>query len=269
MDSKITFKFFFLIFFFQTLNLEAIEFKGKFLQGHYIIGITDPSSEIVIDKKKIKVSEDGFFVFGLGRDRKFDVTITKYLNGKKETIIKKVFKRKYNIQRIDGLEESKVTPPESVYKRIKEENNKIGKARAINSDLSFFKNQFIIPVKGIISGVYGSQRILNGKPKWPHYGIDIAAKKGTMIKSSGSGIVTMAEDDLYYTGGTIIMDHGHGVSTIYSHLETVMVSVGDKINQGDIIGTVGSTGRSTGPHLDFRVNWFQTRLDPMSLLMSQ
>ena len=269
MDSKIIFRLFFLIFFFQTFNLEAIEFKGKFLQGHYIIGITDPSSKIIIDEKKIKVSKDGFFVFGLGRDRKFDVTITKYLNGKKETIIKKVFKRKYNIQRIDGLEESKVTPPESVYKRIKEENKKIGKARAINSDLSFFKNQFIIPVKGIISGVYGSQRILNGKPKWPHYGIDIAAKKGTMIKSSGSGIVTMAEDDLYYTGGTIIMDHGHGVSTIYSHLETVMVSVGDKINQGDIIGTVGSTGRSTGPHLDFRVNWFQTRLDPMSLLMSQ
>jgi murein DD-endopeptidase MepM/ murein hydrolase activator NlpD len=164
------------------------------------------------------------------------------------------------------LEESKVTPPESVYKRIKEENNKIGEARAINSDLPFFKNQFIMPVEGIISGVYGSQRILNGKPRWPHYGIDIAAKKGTMIKSSGSGVVTMAEDDLYYTGGTIIMDHGHGISTIYSHLETVLVSVGDKINKGDLIGTVGSTGRSTGPHLDFRVNWFQTRLDPMSIL---
>ena len=86
------------------------------------------------------------------------------------------------------------------------------------------------------------------------------------IKSSGSGTVTMAEDDLYYTGGTIIMDHGHGISTIYSHLENVLVSVGDKINQGDIIGTVGSTGRSTGPHLDFRINWFQTRLDPMSVL---
>ena len=123
-----------------------------------------------------------------------------------------------------------------------------------------------MPVEGIISWVYGSQRILNGKPKWPHYGIDIAANKGTKIRSSASGTVTMAEDDLYYTGGTIIMDHGHGISTIYSHLESVMVSVGDKINQGDIIGTVGSTGRSTGPHLDFRVNWFQTRLDPMSLL---
>ena len=266
MDSKIISRLFLIIFFLITTQLNAVEFKGKLIQGHYIVGVTDPSSKIIIDKKNVKVSEDGYFVFGIDRDRKFDLTITKINNGKKEKIIKKVLKRKYNIQRIDGLEESKVTPPESVYKRIKKENNKIGEARAINSDLSFFKNQFIMPVEGIISGVYGSQRILNGKPRWPHYGIDIAAKKGTMIKSSGSGVVTMAEDDLYYTGGTIIMDHGHGISTIYSHLETVLVSVGDKINKGDLIGTVGSTGRSTGPHLDFRVNWFQTRLDPMSIL---
>ena len=265
MDSKIISKLFLIITFLTTTQLNAVEFKGKFIQGHYIVGVTDPSSKIIIDKKNVKVSEDGYFVFGIDRDRKFDLTITKINNGKKEKIIKKVLKRKYNIQRIDGLEESKVTPPESVYKKIKKENNKIGEARAINSDLPFFKNQFIMPVEGIISGVYGSQRILNGKPRWPHYGIDIAAKKGTMIKSSGSGVVTMAEDDLYYTGGTIIMDHGHGISTIYSHLETVFVSVGDKINKGDLIGTVGSTGRSTGPHLDFRVNWFQTRLDPMSI----
>ena len=266
MDCKIITRLFFLIFCFIPTHLVAIEFTGKFLQGHFIIGKTDPTAKIIIDKKQVKVSEDGFFVFGLDRDRKFDLTITKIIDGKKDKIIKKVLKRKYNIQRIDGLEESKVTHPESVYKRIKEENNKIGEARAINSDLPFFKNQFIMPVEGIISGVYGSQRILNGKPKWPHYGIDIAAKQGTMIKSSGSGIVTMAEDDLYYTGGTIIMYHCHCISTIYSHLENVMVSVGDKINQGDIIGTVGSTGRSTGPHLDFRVNWFQTRLDPMSVI---
>jgi murein DD-endopeptidase MepM/ murein hydrolase activator NlpD len=266
MDSKIISKLLFLIVVFTSTQLNAIEFKGNFLQGHYIIGITDPSSKIIIDKKQVKVSKDGYFVFGIDRDRKFDLTITEIKDNKKRIITKKVLKRKYNIQRIDGLEESKVTPPESVYKRIKQENNKIGEARAINSDLVFFKNQFIMPIKGIISGVYGSQRILNGKPKWPHYGIDIAAKQGTMIKSSGSGIVTMAESDLYYTGGTIIMDHGHGISTIYSHLETVMVFVGDTINQGDIIGTVGSTGRSTGPHLDFRVNWFQTRLDPMSII---
>jgi len=249
-----------------STNVYAVEFKGKFFQGHFIIGQTEQGSKILIDKKEIKVSKDGYFVFGIDRDRKFDILITNISDGKKEKIIKKVFKRKYNIQKIDGLPEDKVTPPEEVYKRIKKENNAIGEARAINSNLNYFKNKFIIPVDGIITGVYGSQRILNGKPKWPHYGIDIAAKQGTHIKSSGNGIVTMAEDDLYYTGGTIIMDHGHGISTIYSHLENVLVSVGDQINQGDKIGTVGSTGRSTGPHLDFRINWFQIRLDPMSVL---
>ena len=266
MDCKIIFRLFLLIIIFSSTQSEAIEFKGEFLQGHYIIGVTEPLTEIIIDKKKIKVSKDGYFAFGIDRDRKFDLTIIQIKDGKEEKIIKKVLKRKYNIQRIDGLAESKVTPPESVYKRIKKENNAIGEARAINSDLIYFKEKFIMPVEGIISGVYGSQRILNGKPRWPHYGIDIAAKQGTMIKSSGTGVVTMAEDDLYYTGGTVIMDHGHGISTIYSHLENVLVSVGDRINQGDIIGTVGSTGRSTGPHLDFRINWFQTRLDPMSVL---
>ena len=264
MDSKIiTYS---LIFFFVCFNVGAVEFKGKFIQGHFIIGQTEPNSKIMIDKKEIKVSKDGFFVFGIDRDRKFDILITKISNEKKEKIVKKVFKRKYKIQKIDGLPENKVTPPEEVYKRIKKENNAIGEARAINSDLNYFKNKFIMPLDGIITGVYGSQRILNGKPKWPHYGIDIAAKQGTHIRSSANGIVTMAEDDLYYTGGTVIMDHGHGISTIYSHLENVLVSVGDKINQGDIVGTVGSTGRSTGPHLDFRINWFQTRLDPMSVL---
>ena len=266
MDSSIIYRFLFVFLIFTSTPLQAIEFQGKFIQGHFIIGKTDPKAKIIVGKKEVKISKDGFFVFGIDRDRKFDLTFTKILDDKKSKITKKVLKRKYNIQRIDGLEESKVTPPESVYKRIKKENNAIGEARAINSNLNFFKDKFIMPVEGIISGVYGSLRILNGKPKWPHYGIDIAAKQGTMIKSSGAGVVTMAEDDLYYTGGTIIMDHGHGISTIYSHLENILVSVGDKINQGDVIGTVGSTGRSTGPHLDFRVNWFQTRLDPMSVL---
>jgi murein DD-endopeptidase MepM/ murein hydrolase activator NlpD len=266
MDSSIIYRFLIVLLIVTTSQVKAIEFQGKFIQGHFILGTTNPSAKIIVGKKEVKVSKDGFFVFGIDRDRKFDLIFTKIINGEKSKIIKKVLKRKYNIQRIDGLAESKVTPPESVYKRIKKENNAIGKARAINSNLQFFKEKFIMPVEGIISGVYGSQRILNGKPRWPHYGIDIAAKQGTMIKSSGTGIVTMAEDDLYYTGGTIIIDHGHGISTIYSHLENVLVSVGDQINQGDIIGTVGSTGRSTGPHLDFRINWFQTRLDPMSVL---
>ena len=153
MDSKIILKIISILFILSFSNLNAIEFEGKFLQGNYIIGKTNPSAKIYIDKKKVRVTEDGYFVFGIGRDRKFDVTITKIFNDEKKTFLKKVIKRKYNIQRIDGLPENKVTPPESVYKRIKEENNKIGKARAINSDLSFFKDKFIMPVEGIISGV--------------------------------------------------------------------------------------------------------------------
>jgi len=252
-----------LFFLLITTSSFAVTFKGKFIQGSFILGKVNPGSEVFIDKKKIKVTSDGYFAFGLGRDRKNDVVIT--IN--KEKIIKKVFKREYKIQRIDGLEEKKVTPPEEVYERIKRENKWIGEARAINSDLDFFKHKFINPLdNAIITGVYGSQRILNGKPKWPHYGIDFAAKEGTEIKAMLDGVVTLAEPDLFYTGGTLIFDHGHGISTLYMHMKTLMVKKGQNVKQGDVIGTVGSTGRSTGAHLDVRLNWFQTRLDPATVL---
>ena len=246
-----------------TTSSFAVTFKGKFIQGHFILGKTESGSEVFIDKKKIKVTSDGYFAFGLGRDRKNDVIIT--IN--KEKIVKKVLKRQYKIQRIDGLEEKKVTPPEEFYERIKKENKWIGEARAINSDLNFFKNKFNIPIENaIITGVYGSQRILNGKPKWPHYGLDFAAKEGTKIKAMLAGTVTLAQPDLFYTGGTLIFDHGHGVSTLYMHMEKLLVKKGQKVKQGDIIGTVGSTGRATGAHLDIRLNWFQIRLDPATVL---
>ena len=143
----------------------------------------------------------------------------------------------------------------------------IGKARSIDSNLTFFKNKFALPLENaIITGVYGSQRILNGKPKWPHYGIDFAAKEGTKIKAMLDGTVTMVESNLFYTGGTLIFDHGHGISTLYMHMQKIYVKKGQNVKQGEVIGTVGSTGRSTGPHLDVRLNWFGTRLDPMSVL---
>ena len=252
-----------LVFLLIATSSFAVTFDGKFIQGSFILGKTEPGSEVFIDKQKVKVTSDGYFAFGLGRDRKNDVVIT--INEKK--IVKKVFKRKYKIQRIDGLEEKKVTPPEEVYERIKRENKWIGETRAINSDLTFFKNKFAIPVENaIITGVYGSQRILNGKPKWPHYGLDFAADEGTKIKAMLDGTVTLAEPDLFYTGGTLIFDHGHGISTLYMHMEKILVKKGQKIKQGDIIGTVGSTGRATGAHLDVRLNWFQTRLNPATVL---
>ena len=176
MDSKIIK--YILIIFLLNFKVLAVEFDGKFIQGHFIIGKTDPGIKVKIDKKQVKVSKDGYFAFGLDRDRKYDVVITIEKNGVKEKIVKRVQKRKYNIQKIDGLEEKKVTPPEEVYERIKKENKLIAKARAVDSDLDFFKDKFRIPVDdSIITGVYGSQRILNGKPKWPHYGLDFAQKK--------------------------------------------------------------------------------------------
>ena len=156
-------------------NSQAIEFEGKFIQGHFILGKTEPGAKIKIDKKSVRVSEDGFFAFGLGRDRKNDVVILETVNGVKNKIVKKVLKREYKIQRIDGLPEKKVTPPKEVYDRIRTENKLIGKARAIDTNLTYFKEKFITPVdNAVITGVYGSQRILNGKPRWPHYGLDLS-----------------------------------------------------------------------------------------------
>ena len=264
MDSKIIS---ILLFFLIPLNSYAAEFQGAFKQGSFILGKTSPNSKVIIDNRKVKVTTEGFFVFGLDRDRKNNVLIKISKDENTKIIEKKVFRRKYKIQRIDGLPEKKVTPPKEVYERIKKENKLIGEARSVESDLTFFTKRFIKPLKkSIVTGVYGSQRILNGKPKWPHYGLDFAAKEGAEIKAMLDGTATMVESDLFYTGGTLIFDHGHGVSTLYMHLKDIYVKKGQEVKQGDIIGTVGSTGRSTGPHLDIRLNWFNVRLDPATVL---
>ena len=255
---------FFLIF---STNAYCIEFKGEFKQGSFILGKTSPENKISIDDRNIRVSKDGYFAFGLDRDRKNDVIIKIKKNGDSEKIIKKVFKREYKIQRIDGLPPKQVTPPPEVYERIKKDNILIGKARSIDTAFDFFKKNFIYPIdKYIITGVYGSQRILNGKPRRPHYGIDFHAPEGTPVKAMMDGEVTLAENDMYFTGGTIIFDHGHGISTLYMHMKDINVKIGQKIKQGQIVGTLGQSGRATGPHLDIRLNWFDVKLDPATIL---
>ena len=160
-----------------------------------------------------------------------------------------------------------MTPPPEVFDRIKMDNKLIEKARAINSKLVFFKDKFIYPIdKYIITGVYGSQRILNGKPRRPHYGIDFHAPEGTPVKSMMDGVVTLVENDMYFTGGTVIFDHGHGISTLYMHMKDINVKKGQKVKKGQIVGTLGQSGRATGPHLDIRLNWFEIKLDPMTIL---
>ena len=245
----------------------AADFFGNFQQGSFILGKTNPGSKIIIDRKEVRVAKDGYFAFGLDRDRKNNILIKIIKDNDTEVIEKKVLKREYKIQRIDGLPSKQVTPPPEVYERIKKDNILIGEARAIDSPLIFFKDKFIYPIeKYIITGVYGSQRILNGKPRRPHYGVDFHAPEGTEVKAMMDGIVTLVEKDMYFTGGTIIFDHGHGISTLFMHMKDINVIKGQKVKQGQVVGTLGKTGRATGPHLDIRLNWFDVKLDPMTIL---
>ncbi len=256
-----------LIFIFNSSLTCAVEFKGDFKQGSFILGKTEPKAKVYIDKRQVRVSKEGYFAFGLDRDRKNDVTIKIINNGQEKKIVKKILKRKYKIQRIDGLPPKKVTPPPEVYERIKKDNKLIGEARAISSAYEYFKDKFIYPLdKYIVTGVYGSQRVLNGKPRRPHYGIDFHAPEGTPVKSMMDGEVTLVAKDMYFTGGTIIFDHGHGISTLYMHMKDINVKVGQKVKQGEIVGTLGQSGRATGPHLDIRLNWFEIKLDPVTIL---
>ncbi len=243
-----------------------VDLQGDAVQGGMLIGSTDPSAEVFVDAKPIRISEAGQFVFGFGRDFEGPVNLKVVGNGTEFAKTITVSKREYQIQRIDGLPKKYVAPPKEVYERIQRENAEIARVRATDTAGEWFSQKFIWPTEGIISGVFGSQRILNGEPKRPHFGIDIAAPKGTPVLEAAGGVVALAEPDLYYTGGTVMVDHGHGVTGVYSHLASVDVEVGQVVKQGDKIGTVGSTGRSTGPHLDWRINWFKERLDPQLLV---
>ena len=255
----------------KIISLEKdknIILNGNFIQGGLVYGKSIPKTSIKFMKRFIFQDSNNRFVFGMGRDYPETAVLEIKYNNDVRKINIKIKKQVYKIQKIKGLPKKMVTPPESVYKRIIRENKEIAKVRALNSKINYIFQDFIWPVQGIVTGVFGSQRILNGKPRRPHYGIDIAASKGTNILAPTDSIVRMAEDNLYFTGGTIMLDHGHGVTSVYSHLSKLLVKKNQKIKKGHVIGHVGSTGRSTGPHLDWRINWFDQRLDP-SLFIKQ
>ena len=236
--------------------------RGQFVQGTLIRGKTEPGASVSIDGKKLTLSEGGDFAFGFAYDRTKPAELKiRLADSRAEEKSLELAKRDYKIQNINGLPDKFVDPPQSVLARIERDNKLIGAARARDTGEAWFADDFAWPVKGPVTGVYGSQRILNGVPKRPHFGVDIAAGEGKPIHAPLGAIVAMAEDDLYFTGGTVILDHGRGVSTSYLHMSRLDVKVGDRLAKGDVIGAVGKTGRATGPHLCWRLNWFQERLD--------
>ena len=254
-------------FFFICSCANSLELEGNYIQGGLVFGKLKQEAEVFFDNQIIPVDKSGNFLLGFKRKHKTK-SIVKVIYKSGKTISRKIniSERKYKIQKIDNLDKNKVTPPESYFDRIKNENEKIKKSKEVFYNLAYYKSGFIMPVEGIITGVYGSQRVLNGVPKRPHYGIDIANKEGTIIVSPSDGVVVLAEDDLYFSGGTIIISHGLGLTSSLLHLSEIFVGVGEKINKGQEIGRVGSTGRSTGPHLDWRMEINGTRIDPQLLI---
>lgn len=242
---------------------QGATYQGDFEQGGMIVGRTEPGARVTLDGQAVRLSDEGVFVFGFGRDAPESARlVVKLRGGEAQSETLKIEKRTYDIQRIDGLPDSQVTPPDSAVERINRDNRLIGAARSFDTHETWFSYGLDWPVIGPLTGFYGSQRILNGEPRRPHFGVDIAKGEGEPIHAPQRAIVRMAEADMYFTGGTTILDHGGGITTSYLHQSRLDVKVDDMVEKGQIIGLIGKTGRATGPHLCWRLNWFQERLDP-------
>lgn len=261
----------FLVVLFSALTLhvsaEGLELKGAMTQGSLIRGQVPVGHQVWLNEQPLKISADGYFAFGFGRDAKLTQQL-KWLDNKGVQHVHplKLLARTYNIQKIEGIPSKYVSPPKQVSARIKLDNQQVAKARTLDDERTDFYPDFIWPAAGPISGVYGSQRVFNGTPKRPHFGVDVASPIGTPVYAPANGIVTLFVPDMYYSGGTMIIDHGHGVSSTFLHLSKGHVDAGSAVIQGDLVAEIGATGRATGPHLDWRINWFKERLDPALLV---
>ena len=257
----------FVFFMFIIYPLQASDFPkifGCFCEGGIIIGHIGKLNSIEINGKKQKTYDDGNFIFAFGR--KFSEKVLVSYNGvKKEFEIKK---KKYKIEKISGLPKQKVEPSKRDLEKIFEDRKKIVNAKKIGVRKKMFEKNFILPAKGRISGVYGSQRILNNKPRSPHNGIDIAAKEGTNIFAPSSGIVKLIDRNMFFTGKTVIIDHGMGLISIFAHLSKIDVKENEIIEKGEKIGQIGMTGRATGPHLHWGMYLENKTVDPMLVVES-
>ncbi len=252
---------------FTCITASAIELTGTAVQGGLIFGKADPGSTVSLDGDAVVLSEKGNFVIGFGRDetgtRELQVISPGAQVFRKNLVVKA---REYAIERVDGLPPATVTPDPTASARIREDARMVATARKHRDQQAYYRQGFEWPAKGRISGVYGSQRVLNGEPRRPHFGLDIAAPEGAEVYAPADGLITMAHPDMYFSGGTIILDHGQGLSSTFLHLSKILVEAGSFVRQGDLIGLIGSTGRASGPHLDWRMNWLNRRVDPQPLL---
>lgn len=253
-----------------SAQADAPTLKGRWIQGGMVQGQVAPGSQVWFNQTPLLVSEQGQFALGLAIDEPASASLRVRAPGQGEQRFEfAVEQRQYDVQRINGLPSAMVNPPASVMAQITRDIERVTSARDRKSPSTEYAQGFIWPVSARVSSVYGSRRVLNGEEKQPHFAVDLAAGKGTPIKASAAGTVSLARTDLYYTGGTVIIDHGQGISTTYLHMSRVDVKAGQEVKQGEVIGQVGSTGRATGPHLCWRANWYQTRLDPSLLIQDQ
>ncbi|NEZ03833.1 M23 family metallopeptidase [Wenzhouxiangella sp. XN201] len=244
-----------------------ITFSSEPLQGSLLIGQAPPGSRVSLDGEPVMTGDDGRFLVAMAREQTRARKVTARLpDGSEIERVLEPIERDFDIQRIDGLPEDKVTPPEAVLERIRAEARLARQARERRDSRTDWLDGFDWPLTGPVTGVYGSQRILNGEPRNPHWGIDVAAATGTPVKAPAPGLVTLVHDDMYFSGGTLFIDHGHGLVSAFLHLERIHVETGQQVARGDVIAEVGATGRATGPHLDWRMNLGDIRIDPGLLL---
>ena len=248
----------------ETRDLgQGVQLQGNFVQGGLVTGTAPKNLQVQFQQRKLLRNSDGLFVLGFNRD---DATQQQLViiqgDGRQQTLPFTISAREYDVQKVNGVPARTVNPDPKDMARIEKETAQVAEAREAAAAQAFFKNGFVWPVKGPVSGVYGSQRIFNGEPRSPHFGVDLAVPAGTPIFAPADGVITLAEKDLFFSGGTIILDHGMGINSGYLHMSKLLVKKGDKVKQGQKIGLVGSSGRATGPHLCWRLNWYQSRLDP-------
>ena len=236
-------------------------------QGSLVIGHTRADAQVDVAGRRVRVAPDGVFAFGVGRDATGPLVVRiAFTDGATAEHRIAVTPRDWPIEQIDGVPPDTVNPPPDIAARIEREQASVAAARTRDDAREDFMQTFVWPVEGRISGRFGNQRVYNGTPKAPHSGMDIAAAQGTPVKAPAAGIVTFAAPSLYLTGGTVVIDHGAGVSSNFLHLSRIDVQVGDRVEQGQVFAAVGATGRATGPHLHWGMNWFDVRIDPLLVL---